>query len=271
MEYAYIKVERRGPAEVLSLNDPATLNAVNHEMMEEMAAELSRVEADAETRVLVLTGEGRGFCSGANIKHMAEAGGAREIEAEPPSVDDLTPHLTYTRGVIYRLWKLSKPTIAAINGPCITTGVGLAAACDFRIASDQARIGWIFLRRGLPPDDGSLGLLVKLLGYSKTYKLGILGEIIPAQDALDIGLLDQVVPADKLLPTCLELAGRIADAGPPLAQQMFKRLAVEAQFSTYEDTARQVRLAFQTLTETEDHAEAVRAFAEKRPPRWTGR
>ena len=271
MDYTYIKVEHQGPAEVLRLNDPATLNAVNHEMMQEMHVELTRVENDAQTRVLILTGEGRGFCSGANMKHMAVAGGAKEIEAEPPSVADLNPHLTYTRGVIYQLWKLSKPTIAAINGPCITTGVGLSAACDFRIASDQARIGWIFLRRGLPPDDGSLGLLVKLLGYNKTYKLGILPEIITAQEALDIGLLDRVVPAEELLPTCLDLARRIADSGPPLAQQMFKRLAGEAQFSTYEDTARQVRLAFQTLTETEDHAEAIRAFAEKRPPQWKGR
>jgi 2-(1,2-epoxy-1,2-dihydrophenyl)acetyl-CoA isomerase len=271
MEHRFISTEQKEQVEVLRLNDPATLNAVSFPMMEEMAAELARVESDAETRVLVLTGEGRGFCSGANIKQMAALGGAKGVEAQPGSVKDLAPHLTYTRGVIHQLWKLSKPTIAAINGPCITTGVGLAAACDFRVASDQARIGWIFLRRGLPPDDGSLGLLVKLLGYSKTYKLGILGEIISAQEAMGIGLVDQVVPHQQLLSTCLGLAQRMVDAGPPLAQQMFKRLANEAQYSSYEDTARQVRLAFQTLVETEDHAEAVRAFAEKRQPRWKGK
>ena len=271
MEYTFIKTEHLGQTEVLRLNDPATLNAVSFEMMEEMTAELTRVEEDPETRVLVLTGEGRGFCSGANIKQMAALGSAKDVESQPASIADLTPHLEYTRGVIYQLWKLSKPTIAAINGPCITTGVGLSAACDFRIASDQARIGWIYLRRGLPPDDGSLGLMVKLLGYSKAYRMGIFGEIMPAQEALDLGFLDQVVAGEELLSTCFDLAQRITEAGPPLAQRMFKRLANEAQFSSYEDTARQVRLAFQTLSETEDHAEAVRAFAEKRQPQWKGR
>jgi 2-(1,2-epoxy-1,2-dihydrophenyl)acetyl-CoA isomerase len=269
MEYQFIKVERQGQVEILRLNDPPTLNAINFQMMHEMAEELRRVEDDPQTRALVLTGEGRGFCSGANIKEMAALGGAKALEAVPPSVKDLTPHLSYGRGVIYQLWKLSKTTIAAINGPCITTGVGLSAACDFRIASDQARVGWIFLRRGLPPDDGSLGLLIRLLGYNKTYKLGILGEIIPAQKALEIGFLDEIASAEDLLSTCLDLANRIIQGVPPLAQQMFKRLANEAQYATYEETARQVHLAFRTLSETNDHAEAIRAFSEKRLPQWT--
>ena len=270
MAYQFIKTEQQGQVEILSLNDPQTLNAVNFQMMDEMSEELRRVEEDPQTRAMILTGEGRGFCSGANIKEMAAKGGAKLVEAVQPSIRDLTPYLTYTRGVVYQLWKLSKPTIAAINGPCITTGVGLSAACDFRFASDQARIGWVFLRRGLPPDDGSLGLLIKLLGYSKTYKLGILGEIIPAEQALEIGFLDEVVPADELLPTCINLAQKIVEGVPPLAAQMFKRILNEAQYTSYEETTRQARLAFQTLVESPDHAEAIQAFAEKRQPQWTG-
>ena len=270
MEYQYIRVEQRGQIEVLSLNDPATLNAIGFQMMAEMAEELQRVEGDPNIRVLVLTGEGRGFCSGANIKDMAALGGAKAVEAMPGSVRDLTPHLQYARGVIYQLWKLPKTTIAAINGPCITTGVGLSSACDFRIASDAACIGWLFLRRGLPPDDGSLALLIKMLGYRTTYKLGILGEIIPAQQALEIGFLDEVVSPEELLPTCLKLGERIIETVPPMAQQMFKRLANEAQYTSFEETSRQVRLAYLTLVETNDHAEAIQAFSEKRQPRWTG-
>jgi enoyl-CoA hydratase/carnithine racemase len=107
------------------------------------------------------------------------------------------------------------------------------------------------------------------LGYNKTYKLGILGEIIPAQKALEIGFLDEIASAEDLLSTCLDLANRIIQGVPPLAQQMFKRLANEAQYATYEETARQVHLAFRTLSETNDHAEAIRAFSEKRLPQWT--
>lgn len=270
MAYEFIKTKLHGSTEVLSLNDPSTLNAVNFTMMEEMETELLKIAENPSIRVLILTGEGRGFCSGANIKEMASKGGAKEVEAQAPSIYDINPHLTFTRGVIYNLWKLPKPTIAAINGPCITTGVGLSAACDFRVASDQAKIGWVFLRRGLVPDEGSLGLLVKLLGYQTTYKLGILGELISPDEALNIGLIDTIVPQNELIDHCLSLAEKISKAGPPLAQQMFKKICNESQYSSYEETSRQAHLAFESLTRTKDHKESVRAFAEKRDPIWTG-
>ena len=270
MGYRFIKTEQKGEVGIIRLNHPETLNAINRQMMDELAQELGRLESDPQTRALILTGEGRGFCSGANIKEMSAQGGAKELEAVAPSMQDLTPHLTFPRGVIYQLWRLGKTTIAAINGPCITTGVGLSAACDFRIASEEARIGWVFLQRGLPPDDGSLGLLINLLGYSKTYKLGVLGDIIPAQRALEIGFLDELVPSEELIPACLRTAQKIIEGVPPLAQQMFKRLAIEAQYASFEETARQVRLAFHTLVESSDHAEAIRAFADRRKPQWTG-
>lgn len=270
MGYEFIKTELQGQVEVLRLNDPATLNAVNRQMTSEIMEEIRRVEDDPEIRVLVLTGEGRGFCSGGNIKEMVSRGGVKNMAPTAPSVKELSPHLLHSRGAVYHLWKLSKTTIAAINGPCITTGVGLSAACDFRIASDQASVGWLFLRRGLPPDDGSLGLLIRLLGYSKTYKLGILGDIIPAQRALEIGFLDEVVAPEDLLPACLSLAQRIIEAVPPLAQQAFKRLAQEAEHASFEEMSRQVHLSRYPLVEAEDHLEAIRAFSEKRKPVWKG-
>ena len=270
MGYEFIKTERQGQVEILRLNDPTTLNAVNHQMTSELMEEFRRVEDDPQIRVLILTGEGRGFCSGGNIKRMISRGGVKNMAPIPPSFKELAPHLTHSRGAVYHLWRLPKTTIAAINGPCITTGVGLSAACDFRIASDQARIGWLFLRRGLAPDDGSLGLLIRLLGYSKTYKLGILGDIIPAQQALEIGFLDEVVSPEDLLPTCLSLGQRIIEAVPPLAQQMFKRMAQEAQYASFEETSKQVHLSRFALVDTDDHLEAIQAFGEKRKPAWKG-
>ncbi len=269
MAYEFIKTENHGQVEILKLNDPATLNAINHQMVDELIQEIEQVEDDPSIRVLILTGEGRGFCSGANFKKMAAGGSAKTVEATQPGIENLTPHLVFVRKAVYKLWKLSKTTIAALNGACITTGVGLSAACDIRIASDKARIGWLFLRRGLPPEDGSLPLMVHLLGYAKAYRLGILGDIISAQEALDMGFLDQVVPHEQLIPTCLDLANQITANVPPMAQQMFKRLAQAALYESYEHVSLLAHEAFNVLVEDPDHHEAVRAFAEKRQTVWS--
>ena len=148
--------------------------------------------------------------------------------------------------------------------------MGLSAACDFRIASEEARIGWVFLQRGLPPDDGSLGLLINLLGYSKTYKLGVLGDIIPGPAGAGDRFPRRAGPVGRADSRLLENGAEDNRGVPPLAQQMFKRLAIEAQYASFEETARQVRLAFHTLVESSDHAEAIRAFADRRKPQWTG-
>ena len=273
MSYTFIKKELVGQVEVLRLNNPPTLNAISPQMLEEMSQEIACVEEDPDIRVLILTGEGRGFCSGANIKRMysqAQSDTTVQLAAPEPPMTHLTPHLMHSRKVVYQLTKLSKTTIAAINGPCITTGVGFAAACDMRIGSEEARIGWLFLRRGLPPEDGSLALMVRLLGYARAFKLGILGETIPAQQALEMGFLDQVVPHEALLPTCLELAQSIIDRVPPLAQRMFKRLLSEAQYLSYEHASLLAYEAEKILKQQNDQKESVQAFMEKRQPKWTG-
>ena len=273
MSYTFINRELLGQVEVLRLNDPQTMNAISPKMLEELSHELARVEDDQGIRVLIITGEGRGFCSGANIKRMyAQAQGDTSVQltAHESPMTHMTPHLMHSRKVVYQLTKLSKTVIAAINGPCVTTGVGFAAACDMRIGSNDARIGWLFLRRGLPPEDGSLSLMVRLLGYAKAFKLGIFGETIPAQQALEIGFLDQVVPNDALLPTCLELAQRIIDSVPPLAQRMFKRLLSEAQYLSYEHASLMAYEAEKILKEQSDQKESVQAFMENRQPKWMG-
>jgi enoyl-CoA hydratase/carnithine racemase len=268
MAYELIKTEQHGQVEILKLNDPEALNAISHQMVEELTQELERVEDDPSVRALVLTGEGRGFCAGANIKRMA-AEGVKQVEKSDGGLAELTPHLTFIRKAEYQLWRLSKTTIAAINGPCITTGFGLSIACDFRIASDQARFGWIFARRGLPPDDGSLTLLIRTLGYPAVYKMGMLKELFPAQEALDIGFVQQVVPHDQLMTTCMDIANQVIDGVPPMAQRMFKRLAQAAIYEDHESVYLRVREAFNVLIDDPDHQEAVQAYTEKRKPVWS--
>ena len=275
MGYELIKVERQGQVEILRLNDPQALNAISKEMLDELNVEIQRVEEDPDIRVLILTGEGRAFCAGANTKRVyASIGGdtsaAARVSETPDPLRRLTPHLTHSRRTVYNLWKMSKVTIAAINGACITTGVGFSAACDLRIGSDQARIGWIFLRRGLAAEDGSLPIMIKLLGYSKAFKLAVLENIIPAQKALEMGFLDEVVSAEELLPRCMSLANQMITELPPWAARMFKRLANESQFLSYEHASLLVDEAHNFLVTQQDTQEGFKAFVEKRQPQWTG-
>ena len=270
MGYRWINVDQQDGIVTLTLNDPKTLNAVNHEMNLEVAAELERIEEDDQARAVVLTGEGRGFCSGGNIKRMAAQGKA--IEAPPqPLRKDLFSHMADIRWVVYSLRRLSKPTIAAVNGPCVGSGIGLAAGCDIRISSDRARFSWVFVRRGIVPDDGSLPLMPQIIGYSRTYEWGATGRMLSAQEALDIGFVSRVVPHDDLLPTCASLAREIIENSPPITLQLFKLALVESQGMSLEHAMLFTDKAQRISHDTEDHTEALHAVAEKRKPIWKGR
>ena len=270
MAYQWIKVEQQDGIVTLTLNDSKTLNAVNHEMNREMMAELERIEEDDQARALILTGEGRGFCSGGNIKRMAAQG--RSIGPPPqPLRCDLFSHLSDITRVVYGLRRLSKPAIAAVNGPCVGSGVGLAAGCDIRIASDQARFGWVFVRRGILPDDGSLPLMTQIIGYTRAFEWGATGRMLSALEALEIGFVTRVVPHQDLLPTCVALAREMVDNCPPVTLQLFKLALVESLAMSPEHATMLTDKAQYIARATEDHTEALRAFVEKRKPVWKGR
>lgn len=271
MSYRFITSEQSDDGiVVVTIDDPDAKNAVNWVMNRELVTEFDRVDADPQARVLIVTGSGRIFCSGGNIKRMTAEGKSLE-PPDPTPREELYPHEADIRRVVVGLRRLSKPAIAAVNGPAIGSGLGIAAGCDVRIAARSARFGWVFVRRGIVADDASLALMPQLIGYSRAFEWGVTGRTLDAEAALRIGFVSEVVEADALLPRCRELAREIIDNCPPITVQLFKIALTESLDQRLEDAVRFTARAQQISRATEDHGEALRAYAEKRPPRWKGR
>lgn len=275
-DYQFLKVERQEEIVVLKLYDPPTLNAWNLTMGLELVQELTALEEDDGARVIVLTGEDPGFCSGANVKEMAERGGIGNIGAmayrqERRFQVAVRPPLNAVQRVVCLLREHPKPVIGAINGAAAGAGLGLALACDIRIASERAKFGHVFVRRGLVPEDGSAFLLPQVVGLSNALELALTGDVIDAYRAERIGLVSRVVPHEQLLPEALALARRIADYAAPIAAALMKRVMIQSAESTFAESVLMSQRAFNIARQTEDHVEAVRAFVEKRKPRFSGR
>ena len=254
---------------VVHINDPAAKNAVNWIMNQELIQEFARVDADPKARVIILTGTGTIFCSGGNIKRMTAEG--KSLEPPNPSLrEQMYPQEADIRKVVVTLRQLSKPSIAAVNGPAIGSGIGIAVGCDMRIGSAASRYGWVFTRRGIVPDDASLALMPSVIGYAKAFEWGITGRTIDAEAALKIGFVSEVVAPDRLLPRCRELAMEIIQNVPPQTAQAFKMALSESLYQSLDESIRFTERAQRVVRATSDHAEALKAYAEKRPPRWTG-
>lgn len=257
-----IIVERAEGIVTVTLNRPERKNAGNGLMWQELIDMVGEVARRREDRVVVLTGAGGAFCSGADI-------------ADPSGVsgDPADPHLVRMRffgQVMLALHRLPKPTIAKVRGIAAGAGMSLALACDLTVASDNARFSEIFAKRGLSVDGGSSWLLPRLIGLHKAKELAYFADILSAQEAADVGLVNRVVPDAELDAFVGEWARRLA-AGPPIALSMTKALLDNAMSVTMaqalEDEARCQTVNFFT----EDTTEAMRAFAEKREPNFKGR
>ncbi len=271
MSYQFIRSEQGTDGiVVVTIDDPAAKNAVNWVMNQEIISECARIEADPAARVMIITGSGRIFCSGGNIKRMTAEG--KSLEPPDPSLrKEMFPHEADIRRVVIGLRRMSKPAIAAVNGPAVGSGIGIAAGCDIRIAANNARFGWVFVRRGIVPDDASLALMPQIIGYSRAYEWGVTGRTIDAAGALANGFVSEVVVPERLLPRCQELAREIIDNGPPLTVQLFKLALTESLHYGLEDAVRFTERAQKIARASEDHAEALKAYAEKRSPQWKGR
>jgi enoyl-CoA hydratase/carnithine racemase len=257
-----IIVERDGGVVTVTLNRPERKNAGNGLMWQELNDTLSEVGRRREDRVLVITGAGGAFCSGADIADP------RGVSGDPED-----PHLVRMRffgQVMLALHVLAKPTIAKIRGIAAGAGMSLALGCDLTVASDNARFSEIFARRGLSVDGGSSWLLPRLIGLHKAKELAYFADILSAEEAAAYGLLNRVVADDELDAFVDDWARRLAQ-GPPIALSMTKRLLNNATSVTMaqalEDEARCQTINFYSA----DTAEAMRAFAEKREPKFTGR
>jgi enoyl-CoA hydratase len=262
MAFEFLKLEKDAGVAVLTLARPATLNSWNQKMRDEMREAVRDLAADDSLRVLIITGEGRAFCAGEDVRGMqglTEIGtrGFRRVARDIHNVfDDLEA--------------LEVPVIAAINGVAAGGGLELALSCDFRFAAAGAKLGFPENNVGLIPGSGGCSRLVKLLGIAKAKRLVMSGEMIPASRALEIGLVDEVFAPEALMDRTMDFARQLA-AKAPLALGLAK-LVLNACASVDPGTGRHLeRLAQSILKKTEDHAEGAKAFVEKRKPKFKGK
>ncbi len=261
MDLEYTLFEKKDGVAIITLNRPDRMNALMTEMSSEMVKCLEDAAADDEVRVAVLTGAGRAFCAGADISKLAgRAGGDGKAQRE---------QIGLLGEYALDLAAFEKPLIAAVNGVAAGGGVSLALACDICIASENARFIQVFVRRGVTPDLGGSYYLARRVGLAKACELVFTAEPIDAREAERLGLVNKVVAHDQLMPATLELAGKIA-MGAPLALTVAKRAIYRGAVSDLRSALEFESYTQKLLFQTEDFKEGVRAFMEKREPRFTG-
>ncbi len=255
-----VLVERGDGVATLRLNRPQALNALDPDTLRALAGAVDAVEADDGVRAVVITGAGeKAFCAGADIAAMAAMG---PTEGHPYS--------RLGHEVLARVDGCRVPVVAAVNGAALGGGLELALACDLVVAAERARVGLPEITLGLIPGFGGTQRLVRRIGLARARELIYLGSMVGAADALRLGIVDRVVPADRLAAAAGELASQLAQRAP-LALRQAKRATRAAVESTLEAGLRLEIEAFAATFASEDRVEGLRAFLEKRPPRWKGR
>ena len=250
---------------LLTMNRPDRLNAMSGPMLDAMEEALSRLASDSTVGVVVLTGAGRGFCAGGDVKAMAEG-----TEFGDGSLEEKAQSLRARMEVSRWLHEMPKPTIAMVRGAAAGAGLSLAMACDLRVASDNARFGTAFARVGYSGDFGGSYFLTQLVGTAKARELYYTAELVNAEQALAIGLVNRVVPDAKLEEETMALAAKIA-AGPRVALRYMKRNMNAAETGTLKDLLDLEAWHHTRTGATEDHREAAQAFVAKREPVFRGR
>jgi len=263
MPYEHLILEKNDGIATVTLNAPDKMNALTIEMRKSLIQIRGELTDDDDIRVVIVTGAGRGFCSGADM--VGRTGG----DVLPSRRERLMPI-----GPGYgsdTFFTIDKPVIAAINGACAGAGLSLALSMDIRIAAENARFGAVFVRRGLVPDCGITHWLPSTIGMSKAFEMMYTGDLIDAAEAERVGLVSRVVPADELMNTANELAAKIA-AQPPMSVELSKRMLYRSVVDKVNQQIEMETRGNRITAASEDSAEAIRAFLEKRPPkRFVGR
>ncbi len=243
----------------VTLNRPDAMNATTDTMYKELQSLLGTIAADRGVGCVILTGAGRGFCAGADLK-------ARKDDATPLERRDR--HRWILKDVLEPLYRLEKPVIAAVNGAAAGAGFNIALACDFIVASDKASFMQAFAKVGLVPDLGGLYLLARVVGINRAKELCFTARKVPAEEALALGIATHVVPHDELLDRARAIAATIA-AGSPTALAMTKNLLDKGTVSTLEQMLEYESYAQTVAYLTPEYEEGVQAFREKRAPDFT--
>ncbi|MDP4200440.1 MAG: enoyl-CoA hydratase-related protein [Bacteroidota bacterium] len=250
----------------ITLNRPEVYNAFNEQLTTDLQDAFKEAAKNDAVRVVILTGAGKAFCSGQDLKD-APTGNSANGTGKRSLRDSLERRYN---PLIRAMRKLPKPIIASINGVAAGAGASLALACDYRIMADNAKLIEVFVRIGLVPDSGSSWFLVKMLGVAKAFELAALGDDVPAQKALELSLANQVVPAADLERETLKIAERFA-TGPTKAYGYIKHMMDRAAAVSLDDALDYEVFMQEAAGRTEDYANAVKAFADKRKPEYTGR
>lgn len=265
MDFETVILKKEGHIATITMNRPEMMNALNLQMLQEMVAAIDEIARNDDVRVVVLTGAGRVFCSGADI---SEGGKASGLSGTPVEMHHNLRD-SYQK-VALGLQRLDKPTIAMVNGAAVGAGCDFAFACDMRVGSEKARFRNGFVKVGLIPGGGGTWLYTRLMGLGRGLEFLFTGDFLEAEEAERIGVLNKIVPAEDLEREAMELAQKIAN-NPPLAVQMSKMMAYKALDSDLEAALEQAAACQALALSSEDHREGVNAFIEKREAQFKGR
>jgi enoyl-CoA hydratase len=257
MTYETLTLEKEGATRVITLNRPERLNAMNYQMTADLEKAIAEVEEDEAARVIILTGAGRGFCAGADMKELSQTGAKR-----------LPIHRRYT--FFNKLEDSEKPVIAAINGACNGGGLELALCCDLRIASETATFGLGEVKLGVIPAGGGTARLPRLIGVGRAKEFLYFGDRVNAEEAHRIGLINRVVPSEKLKEEAKKWAAELGERAP-LALKMLKSCVNLGMQMDLLGAINYESKCAALLRDTEDRVEGTRAFLEKRKPQFKGK
>ena len=274
MEYRQVGIERlEGEAEgvaVATLKRPEKMNAVGGRLVHELIDVFESTRHDDSVKVLVITGEGRGFCAGADVGEDAAAREEGRELMERAYRRHAEAPIGHWGSLFSTIKAYPKPTIAAVNGAAAGAGMSLALACDIRIASSNARFVSAFVHRAISPDTGSTYHLPRLIGTGRALEMMFTGESVGAERAAEWGIVNRVVDPERLLPESLELAERIA-RGPSLAIELTKRLVQQSADIDFDGQLEREAWALGVAGNSADRQEGIKSFLEKRPARFQGR